>query len=162
MLGRIVKVWKHKTMYLSWMYLLRRLVSIAFVLCSQRPPSSSSSDGSREEPLVVVAPFTLLSLPSGLLADTGLPTARIPHNQFNPKCSTMYIYEYNITNAFIICTKNIIPNNPLLTFEFQIIPVHFILLIKLQIIDTIWGHILYGNRKELTIMCHTKHKSHWI
>lgn len=53
--------------------LLRRLVSTAFVLCSQRPASSSSSDGSREEPLVVVAPFTSLSLPFGLLPETGVP-----------------------------------------------------------------------------------------
>lgn len=55
-------------------YLLRRFISTGFVLCSQGPASSSTSDGSREEPLVVVTPLVWFSLLLGLLADTGLVT----------------------------------------------------------------------------------------
>jgi hypothetical protein len=65
-------------LWLTWvvvfvLYLLRRLISSGFVLCSQGPNSSSSSEGS-EEPLVV--PLVWFSLLFGLLAETGLPTVQ--------------------------------------------------------------------------------------
>jgi hypothetical protein len=61
------------------------LISSGFVLCSQGPNSSSSSEGS-EEPLVV--PLVWFSLLFGLLAETGLPTVQCAI-QF--KMSNIYI-----------------------------------------------------------------------
>lgn len=57
-------------------YLLIRLISRGSVLSPHGPASiskSSSSDCSPEEPLV--APLAWLSLPIGLAADVGVPTA---------------------------------------------------------------------------------------
>jgi hypothetical protein len=100
-------------LWLTWgvvfvLYLLRRLISSGFVLCSQGPNSSSSSEGS-EEPLVV--PLVWFSLLFGLLAETGLPTVQYAiqfkmSNYIYIQINQLRLYEMYILNNFVLQYKH--------------------------------------------------------